>query len=205
MILHAIVADPATALWAARHGATVVQLRLKDVDTAGRVRAVGEVLASLGDPAMIVINDDVEAAARLGVSVHLGQEDPGVERARRLGVGFGRSASSVAQACRAEAEGAFYVGAGAVWETPSKPDAGPAIGLDGLAAICGSVGLPVIAVGGINSSNAAACIEAGAGGVAVIRAVRELPTLRTVLESTLANRALGTAVTPGDADRRAPG
>ena len=174
----------------------MVQLRLKDVDTAERVRAGGEVLAGLGDPAMIVINDDVEAAARLGVSVHLGQEDPGVERARRMGVGFGRSASSVDEARRAEAEGAFYVGAGAVWETPSKSDAGPAIGLAGLAAICRSVDLPVIAVGGIDTSNAAACIEAGASGVAVIRAVRELPMLRTVLESTLADRALGGAVTP---------
>lgn len=204
MILHAIVADSPTALWAARHGATVVQLRLKDVDTAERVRVGGQVLAGLDDPAMIVINDDVEAAARLGVSVHLGQEDPGVELAGRMRVSFGRSASSVDEARRAEAEGALYVGAGAIWETPSKSDAGPAIGLEGLAAICRSVGLPVIAVGGIDSSNAAACIEAGASGVAVIRAVRELAALRTVLESALAGRALGMRVIPGR-DRGEPG
>jgi thiamine-phosphate pyrophosphorylase len=195
VILHAIVADSPTALWAARHGATVVQLRLKDVDTAERVRAGGEVAAGLDGPVMIVINDDVEAAARLGVPVHLGQEDPGVDLARQLRVGFGRSASNADEARRAEAEGALYVGAGAVWETPSKPDAGPAIGLEGLAAICGSVGLPVIAVGGIDSSNAAACLRAGASGVAVIRGVQELPALRTVLESALAGRALGTRVT----------
>ncbi len=186
-----------TALWAARHGATVVQLRLKDVDTAERIRVGGEVLAGLGDPAMIVINDDVEAAARLGVAVHLGQDDPGLEQARRMRVGFGRSASSVDEARRAEADGALYVGAGAIWETPSKLDAGPAIGVAGLAAICRSVGLPVIAVGGIDSTNVAACIEAGASGVAVIRAVRELPMLRAVLESTLAERALSTTITPG--------
>ena len=186
-----------TAIWAARHGATVVQLRLKDVDTAERIRVGGEVLAGLGDPAMIVINDDVEAAARLGVAVHLGQDDPGLEQARRMRVGFGRSASNVGEARRAEADGALYVGAGAIWETPSKFDAGPAIGVAGLAAICRSVGLPVIAVGGIDSTNVAACIEAGASGVAVIRAVRELPMLRAVLESTLAERALSTTITPG--------
>jgi thiamine-phosphate pyrophosphorylase len=202
VILHAIVADAATASWAARHGATMVQLRLKGVDTADRVRVGAEVLAELGDPAMIVINDDVEAAARLGVLVHLGQEDPGVERARRMRISFGRSASNVDEALRAEAEGALYVGAGAVWTTPSKADAGPPIGLEGLAAICHSVSLPVIAVGGIDSANAAACVEAGAGGVAVIRAVGELPRLRTVLEAALAQRP---GIAPGHANPSEPG
>jgi thiamine-phosphate pyrophosphorylase len=186
VIVHAIVADAATAAWAADHGATVVQLRLKDVDTAERVRAGKEVLAGVGGSATVVMNDDVEAAVALGVAVHLGQDDPGVERARGAGIRFGRSAGTVAEARRAEAEGALYVGAGSVWATPSKPDAGPAIGLEGLAAICRAIRIPVVAIGGVDSANAASCIAAGAGGVAVIRAVGELPRLRAVVGAALA-------------------
>ena len=187
MILHAIVSDPAAAAWAARNGASVIQLRLKAETTAERMVVGRQVIAGVRDLAIVVINDDVVAAATLGVAVHLGQEDPGVKRARREGIRFGRSAATVAQARRAEADGALYIGAGAVWETPSKPDAGDAIGLVGLAAICRSVRIPVIAIGGVDSTNAASCIGAGAAGVAVIRAVRELPGLRAVVDAALAS------------------
>jgi thiamine-phosphate diphosphorylase len=189
MILHAIVADAATAGWAARHGATVVQLRLKDAPTSERVRVGHEVVAAVGDLAMVVMNDDAAAAAALGIAVHLGQEDPGLELARLAGIPHGRSTASPEEARRAEAEGALYAGAGAVWETPSKADAGPAIGLEGLGAVCRAVRIPVVAIGGVDATNAAACIAAGAAGVAVIRAVQELPLLRSVVESALAGRA----------------
>ena len=108
-----IFPDVATAGWAARNGASVVQLRLKEVTTAERVCVGREVIASVGDLAMIVMNDDVAAAEALGVTVHLGQGDPGVERATRAGIRFGRSAGTPEEARRAEAEGALYVGAGA--------------------------------------------------------------------------------------------
>jgi thiamine-phosphate pyrophosphorylase len=187
VILHAIVADAATASWAARNGASVVQLRLKEVPTAERVRVGREVITSVGHLAMIVMNDDVAAAEALGVTVHLGQGDPGVERATRAGIGFGRSAGTPEEARRAETEGALYIGAGAVWATPSKTDTGPAIGLDGLRRICRAVSIPVVAIGGVDLANAAACIAAGARGVAVIRAVTELPRLRALLESAAAS------------------
>jgi thiamine-phosphate pyrophosphorylase len=193
VILHAIVADAATAGWAARNGASVVQLRLKDVPTAERVRVGREVIAAVGVMDMIVLNDDVAAAETLGVTVHLGQGDAGVERAIRAGIGFGRSAGTPEEAQRAEAEGALYVGAGAVWATPSKADAGPAIGLDGLRAICRAVSIPVVAIGGVDAGNAADCIAAGARGVAVIRAVTELPRLRALLEIAVAGGGDGRA------------
>lgn len=186
MILHAIVADAPAAAWAAEHGATAVQLRLKGVSTAERVRVGRAVAAAVPPAVMVVINDDVEAAAALGVTVHLGQDDPGVERARQAGIAFGRSAGTVAEAREAEAKGALYVGAGAVWATPSKSDTGPPIGLDGLAAICAAVRIPVVAIGGVDASNATWCVAAGASGVAVIRAVAELPRLRALLDSWLA-------------------
>ncbi len=185
MILHAIVSDAATAGWAARNGASVVQLRLKEVSTAERVRVGREVISAVGDLAMIVMNDDVAAAETLGVTVHLGQGDGGVERALRAGIGFGRSAGNPDEARRAEAEGALYIGGGAVWATPSKTDAGPGIGLDGLGGICRAVSIPVVAIGGVDLTNAASCIAAGARGVAVIRAVGELPRLRARLEGAV--------------------
>ena len=193
MILHAIVSDATTAGWAARNGASVVQLRLKEVPTAERVRVGREVIASVGDLAMIVMNDDVAAAGTLGVTVHLGQDDGGVERAARAGIRFGRSAGTPDEARRAETEGALYVGAGAVWSTPSKRDAGPPIGLDGLRAICRAVSIPVVAIGGVDGSNAADCVAAGARGVAVIRAVTELPRLRALLEIAVADGGDGRA------------
>jgi thiamine monophosphate synthase len=71
-----------------------------------------------------------------------------------------------------------------VWATPSKADADPPLGLQGLRAICVSTDLPVIAIGGVDASNAAACIEAGAAGVAVIRAATD-PDLRRVVDEAL--------------------
>ncbi|MGO8686475.1 MAG: thiamine phosphate synthase [Candidatus Dormibacteria bacterium] len=191
MILHAIVADAGAAAWAARNGASVVQLRLKDTPTARRVQVGRQAIAGVRDLAMIVINDDLEAARALGVAVHLGQDDPGAESARGAEIPFGRSAGSLEEARAAEAEGALYIGAGPVWETPSKLDAGPAIGLEGLGAICRAVGIPVVAIGGVDLTNAAACITAGAAGVAVIRAVTELPRLRAALDAAVEEAGAG--------------
>ena len=80
-------------------------------------------------------------------------------------------------------QGADYIGAGPVWATPSKTDADEPIGLDGLAAICEAVSVPVVAIGGIDASNAADCIAAGARGVAVIRAVSEAQAVRAAVDA----------------------
>jgi thiamine-phosphate pyrophosphorylase len=81
----------------------------------------------------------------------------------------------------AEYRGAGYIGAGPVWATPSKPDADPPIGLDGLREICQSVTVPVVAIGGVNATNAGECIRAGAAGVAVMRALDEIDELAAAL------------------------
>jgi thiamine-phosphate pyrophosphorylase len=168
MRLHAIVHDLALARRALEGGATVIQLRLKGATTAEVVEA-GRPIREL--PVTFVVNDDVEAAIALEADgVHLGRGDPGAERALAAGLMLGTSASSVEEARAGEALGAAYVGAGPVWATPSKPDADPPIGLEGLAAICEAVAIPVIAIGGIDATNAATCIDAGAAGVAVVRA-----------------------------------
>ena len=86
---------------------------------------------------------------------------------------LGASASSVDEAAAGEKRGAAYIGAGPVWATPSKPDADPPIGLGGLREICEAVSIPVVAIGGIDATNAAECIGAGAAGVAVARAAAD--------------------------------
>jgi thiamine-phosphate pyrophosphorylase len=186
--VHALVTDLAAAERAIADDATVVQLRLKGASTDEVVdvgRTIRAPCAAAG--VTFVVNDDVEAALRAGADgVHLGREDPDADRAKAAGLLLGLSATGVDEAREAEARGAAYVGAGPVWETPSKPDAGPPIGLDGLAEICGAVAVPVVAIGGVDASNAGACIEAGAAGVAVIRAVSELREVRAAVDAALA-------------------
>jgi thiamine-phosphate pyrophosphorylase len=180
--VHAIVSDLRTARVAVAAGATVVQLRLKDATTGEVVRRG----AGFGDlEATFVVNDDVEAALALGADgVHLGQGDQGAERARAAGLLLGRSAATLDEALAADAD---YLGVGPVWATPSKLDADPAVGLDGLARICAAVTAPVVAIGGVDARNAADCIRAGAAGVAVIRAATD-PALRAAVDEALGER-----------------
>jgi thiamine-phosphate pyrophosphorylase len=183
--LHALVRDVETARTAIDGGATVIQLRLPGAPTADVVECGRALLALCRESAVaLVVNDDVRAALELGADgVHLGRSDEGAELARRAGLPLGLSAGSGDEARDAERQGAAYVGAGPVWETPSKPDAGPAIGLDGLREICRAVSVPVVAIGGVDASNAGACIEAGAVGVAVIRAATDAAALRAAIDA----------------------
>jgi thiamine-phosphate pyrophosphorylase len=179
MRLHAIVSDLETAQAAVEGGATVIQLRLKGAPTE-QVVAVGSALREL--PATFVVNDDVQAAIALGADgVHLGRDDPGAEIALAAGIMLGTSAATVEEAKAGEALGATYVGAGPVWETPTKPDADPPIGLDGLAWICEAVSIPVVAIGGIDARNARDCVAAGAAGVAVVRAASDAKAVSEAL------------------------
>jgi thiamine-phosphate pyrophosphorylase len=182
--LHAIVDDLEVARTAVAGGATVVQLRLKDVPTEeliDRGGAFRDLCSAAG--VTFVVNDDVEAAVALGADgVHLGRRDPGAERALEEGLLLGVSATGVEEALEGEARGATYLGAGPVWETPSKPDADPPIGLDGLAEICRAVSIAVVAIGGVDAGNAEECVRAGAAGVAVIRAASDAQALREAIE-----------------------
>jgi len=184
--LHALVSDLETAHVAVEGGATVVQWRLKDVPTADvveRGRATRSLCAR--HDVTFVVNDDVEAALFLGADgVHLGRHDDGADRAREQGLLLGLSASTVDEAVAA-AGAADYLGAGPVWATPSKVDADTPIGIDGLGEICDRVSVPVVAIGGIDVSNAAECIQAGAAGVAVIRAARAAAALRAAIDAAL--------------------
>jgi thiamine-phosphate pyrophosphorylase len=181
--LHVIVEDFETAEAAVAGGATVVQLRRKGATTEELVE-LGEPFRKL--PATFVVNDDVEAAIRLGADgVHLGREDAGAERALQAGLLLGLSASNLDEARAVARSAPAYIGAGPIWATPSKSDAAPPIGLEGLRVICEAVSVPVVAIGGIDATNAAECVRAGAVGVAVIRAARDAAALRAEIDAAL--------------------
>jgi len=157
-------------------GATAVQLREKTGDIREMLelgRALLELTRAAGVP--LIVNDRVDVALALGADgAHVGQDDlPALDVRRLIGPEriLGVSAGTVDEARQAQADGADYVGAGDVFGTPSKPDAGPPIGLSALAEIARAVAIPVVGIGGITEANAASITEAGAAGVAVISAV----------------------------------
>lgn len=161
-------------------GATVVQYREKEGTTRQMIeeaRALRELARQAGVP--FIVNDRVDIALAVDADgVHVGQDDMPAPLARKL-MGperiVGVSVDNLEQALQAERDGADYVGAGPILATPTKPDAAPPIGLEGLAEICRQVSIPVVAIGGINETNAAAVIAAGAAGVAVVSAVVAAP------------------------------
>lgn len=156
-------------------GVTFVQLREKGVasdEVARRACAVQALCRQAGVP--FVVNDDVDAARRCGADgVHVGQGDASVRTARAaLGPDaiVGVSVSTAAQARAAQEAGADYLGAGAVFGTPTKADA-RITGVEGLAAICSAVDIPVVAIGGLNGKTLPLLAGSGADGAAVVSAL----------------------------------
>ncbi len=170
---------PAVVGEAVRNGVTVVQVREKNV--GGRefcevAAAVHQVTRALGVP--LIVNDRLDVMLTLGAEgVHVGPDDIPPERVRELIPGriLGVTVDSIAGLRRAERAGADYVGVGPVFATPTKPDAGPALGIDGLARIVRRARVPCVAIGGINARNAAAVKATGVSGIAVVSAIMAAP------------------------------
>ncbi|KAA8498051.1 Thiamine-phosphate synthase [Porphyridium purpureum] len=162
-------------------GVSIVQLREKNMCARDLVRT-GRRLKRLVHAyrAKLLVNDRVDVALAIDADgVHVGQDDLSAADVRRL-IGLDRvlgvSAGTVEEAVQASRDSADYVGVGSVFGTTSKSDAGDPIGVAGLEQIidsCRLLRLPVVAIGGISSANAEACIQAGASGVAVISAIMD--------------------------------
>lgn len=171
-------ADPVSQARAAcRGGAQVLQLRAKHtIDSS--VLAWAREIRSLTDAAGVrfVVNDRFDLALAAGAdAVHLGQDDlppSEVPAAVRAKLAIGRSTHTLEQARAASQEPIDYLAFGPLFGTSSKDSEYDARGLPALRAIAKQVApLPVVAIGGIDCSNARSVIEAGAAGVAVIGAV----------------------------------
>jgi thiamine-phosphate pyrophosphorylase len=156
-------------------GATLIQLREKEIssseylDLASKVKAVTD---RYGIP--LIINDRVDIALAVDAAgVHLGPEDLPVPVARKL-LGshriIGASASSLEEALSLEAEGADYLGVGAVYPSTTKQNT-ERVSLEELRRIKSAVGIPVVAIGGIDAENASEVIGTGVDGVAVVSAI----------------------------------
>ncbi|MDD6490611.1 MAG: thiamine phosphate synthase, partial [Firmicutes bacterium] len=156
---------------ALKGGATMVQLREKKLDEETFFKEAKEIMDLCHRYQVpFIVNDYVEMAKQIGADgVHIGQADMEVKEARKiLGADriIGVTAKTVGQAKSAEAEGADYLGSGAVFGSSTKLDAKP---MDhGLfQEICESVHIPVVAIGGINASNVTRLEGRGMAGVAV--------------------------------------
>lgn len=157
-------------------GADVIQLRDKTTDCDYLRRCAAEIKSIANEAGVpFIINDRLDVALQCSTDgVHLGQEDMPLKFARRVAPKdfiIGVSAGTLQEALDAERDGADYIGLGPVFPTASKDDARDACGLNLLREVRSRVSIPVVAIGGIGTHNAAEVIAAGADGLAVISAV----------------------------------
>lgn len=157
---------------ALKGGVKLLQYRDKSIDEARRLReaeALRECCTRYG--AALIINDDAELAARLGVGLHLGQSDGSLSVARAL---LGRHAI-IGGTCHAQLElaetaakeGASYVAFGRFFNSITKPGA-LAANVELLQAAKARINLPIVAIGGVTLDNAPALIAQGASMLAVV-------------------------------------
>jgi len=175
-------------------GVTCVQLREKELEPDCFLREAREIAALChGYGVPLLINDNVEIALRSGADgVHLGQSDMPAQEARRIlghGAIVGVTAKTVEQALKAQADGADYLGSGAVFGSATKKNA-VFMRRETLSAICSAVRIPVVAIGGINRMNIMNLANTGVRGVAVVSGIfaaenvgLECRHLRTLSES----------------------
>ncbi|MDK2821662.1 MAG: thiamine-phosphate pyrophosphorylase [Clostridia bacterium] len=157
-------------------GATAIQLREKEMlarDLVNIGQKIREMTLKAG--AKFIVNDRLDVALAVEADgLHIGQDDLPAKIARKL-LGpdkiLGVSVGTVAEAKQAVADGADYIGVGIIYNTNSKDNVGNPIGLKGLNDIRKAVSIPIVAIGGINHTNAREVITAGADGVSVISAV----------------------------------
>lgn len=160
---------------ALKGGATFIQLREKTLEFDEFLKEamqIKEVTDRYQVP--FVINDYVKVAVDCGADgVHIGQDDLGIEEARKL-VGpdriLGVSVQTVEQAIAAEKSGADYLGAGSMFSTSTKMDA-EMVSFETLKEICEAVNIPVVAIGGINQSNILELSGTGVDGAAIVSAI----------------------------------
>jgi thiamine-phosphate pyrophosphorylase len=162
-------------------GADLVQLREKDLPAAEILALAEKLRAAIRGRALFLVNDRLDVALACAADgVHLPERGLSVAAARRLGgeeFVIGRSVHSVAEAVRAQEEGADYVQVGTIFASRSHPGQAPA-GLGLLEAVAAAVRIPILAVGGITAANVGEAMAAGASGAAVISAILTAPSPR---------------------------
>ena len=170
-------------------GVTCVQIREKGLDDDELVEAaskLADVCHKYNVP--LIVNDNYLAALKSGADgVHVGIEDAPVKEIRRIaGRNFiiGATAKTVEQAKLDEAEGADYLGVGAVFPSPTKKNA-VRITPEKLREICDSVKIPAVAIGGISHENVHEIDGCGQAGIAVVSAIFAADNIKKAAEELL--------------------
>ena len=187
-------------------GCTLLQYRDKEMsDARAALERIRRVLAAVGGRAPVLVNDRIDLALAAGADgVHLGQGDLHPEEVRKLlpeGKIIGLTIKTGSQADELYRMPVDYACIGGVFATGSKENPDPPIGLEGLqrivfrARLARGPGFPLAAIAGIDAHNAAAVIESGVEGVAVISALfkgaataRHAQDLRARIDAALNKR-----------------
>ena len=176
-------------------GATLVQLREKEISSKAYLElaeAVKAVTDRHGIP--LIINDRIDIAfAAAAAGVHLGPEDLPVPVARRLLGGnkiIGASAATLEEALSLQAQGADYLGVGALFPTATK-EGTEQVGLDDLRRIKSALRIPVVAIGGITAENVRPVVETGVDGVAVVSTIMNQRDVRKAAGQLLSLLKMG--------------
>ena len=155
-------------------GVNVVQLREKDLSAGELLEMARRLRGVCGHRARLLVNDRVDVALLAGADgVQLGEAALPVAAVRRLlpaTMRVGRSVHSVNAARQAEQDGADFLVLGTIFATPSHPESDLG-GVQRVGEVTARVERPVLAIGGMTPERAAACVEAGAVGVAVVSGI----------------------------------
>lgn len=156
-------------------GCAMVQLRAKRLDDVAFLKIAQRVRSACAHADVpFIVNDRADIARVVRADgLHLGQDDLSIEDARRVvgNMQVGVSTHNLEQAATADAEGADLIAFGPVFETQTKENPDPVVGLQALEKVCQTVSRPVVAIGGITPGNAGKALRAGARYVAVISAL----------------------------------
>jgi len=153
----------------------MIQLRLKEVDPRDLLIVARALVTSL--PVPVIVNDRADVAlAASAAGVHVGINDiPASVLRRVVPPGFIIGASVTTDAEVSASVGADFVGIGPIFPTGSTSDGCDAIGATEFTRLAMRAALPAVAIGGIDASNVRQALDAGANGVAVIRAIFAAP------------------------------
>jgi len=167
----AVLDDVSSAIKA---GVKIIQYREKEKPTKAMLEEAEKIKGLCKGKAIFLVNDRVDIALAVDADgVHLGNDDMPYKKARSLLKDkiIGLTVHDREEAVKAEKQGADYIGVSPIFDTKTKPDAGPAAGLKLIEDVKKAVSIPIVAIGGITLENIGKVIRAGAGSAAVISAI----------------------------------
>jgi len=156
-------------------GCRIIQYREKTGSTREMILEAAQIKTLCGSEAIFLVNDRVDVALAVDADgVHIGQDDMPIDTARDI-LGpdkiIGLTVHDVEEAQEAERSGADYVGLSPIFDTSTKKDAGSGIGPESIRDVKDAIGIPIVAIGGINKQNSESVIMGGADSLVAISAV----------------------------------